>query len=187
MASEVEFPIGSSVKVLYNGQETVGEVCCYNGSPGKGHHMIIKSPDGDQTSSAIVSMYNLDNVKSVILLEGSTKTPVPVSSLPKINISRLNKRLRETVIQKLAASRRASGGLTRLGQVLCDRLNESGFNTVWQDTDLVVLDAVRIRSPYQPENAVGEAKARKSDDFTERIRKVVSDVVSSTDVDKPPS
>lgn len=181
MASSGEFPIGSKVKVTFHGQQTVGEVSSYNGSPGKDHWMILRSPCSEKPNSPLVITYNLSKVDSVELLERSTRPSVAVSSLPRVNIGKLNSRAHQAVQQKLAASRRESGGQVRLGQLVCDRLNESGFNCTWQRNDIVVLDALRIKPPYKPESIVSEPNARRGEDFAQRIRKIVSEVVSSAD------
>ena len=66
------------------------------------------------------------------------------------------------------------------GQLLCDRLNDSGFTCTWQNADLVVLDCVRIKPPYKAENANAEPNARTNDEFVQRIRKIISDVSTNS-------
>eukprot|EP00117_Sycon_ciliatum_P049549 scpid101362/ scgid35104/ Protein LSM12 homolog A len=167
----VEYPIGSKVKITFRGEQTVGEVSSCNG---KDQCMVVRRQVEEKPGQSVITMYNLSQVQ-VEVLERNKKAPVPVSSLPRVDMSKANRSAHLAVQEKLAEARRASSGDPQVGQVVCDRLNVSGFNCMWNRTDLVVLDSVRIKPPYKAENAIAEPNARTNEEFVQRIRKIVSD------------
>eukprot|EP00897_Mesotaenium_endlicherianum_P006978 jgi/Mesen1/6308/ME000325S05438 len=114
------------------------------------------------------------NVKSYSVT-GQSENPVDLQ-IPEVDLHVLQAREEAAIRQAETEAERIGVGVTVEAQDIFDALSKT-LPVRWDKSAIVVMDEVRVSSPYQPDNVVGGSAAAN-----DRVKKVVSE---HTDALKP--
>ncbi|TDG50379.1 hypothetical protein AWZ03_003284 [Drosophila navojoa] len=138
------FPIGTQLHVeTCFGDTIIGEVVTYEHSV---KMLILRSPNKD--SQTIV---NLDFCKNLEIIR-EAKAAETLSEQPtRLNLTRLDQRLRQTVEQREQLLRSRNENATPRGIQLYNVLSKHFGNSElsWKQNDIMVLQQVTIAPPYR--------------------------------------
>jgi len=146
------FRVGSHIKCRYQGGEVEGEVAAFQSSY---RLLVIRSPPSNGKASASnVYLINADCVCGISVDD----RPTPEHLRP-IDFHKLGKRREKSIGTKKARIRALAADVTPEGKKLFLAITKTIDEVTWDGSVIVVLNEVRISSPYKVENVEGEKEA----------------------------
>ncbi|KAK3731519.1 hypothetical protein QZH41_008538 [Actinostola sp. cb2023] len=151
-----DIPPGSIVACTTNFDETFeGEVMAFDYGT---KFVVIKTPSdkGTKKGNSDVRILNISYLKNFeIMKECSVK---PTKSLPALDLDKVDKRSKEKINEKMQAVNRVGIDVTPEGQRLFDTLAKQFAELCWSDKNIVVMNIVIIKPPYNTESIFCEGK-----------------------------
>uniref|UniRef100_A0A0D6R6Y2 AD domain-containing protein n=1 Tax=Araucaria cunninghamii TaxID=56994 RepID=A0A0D6R6Y2_ARACU len=161
-AGNGEFVIGCllSIRTTF-GEEFEGQVITFD----KVSNIVVLQEAGGSGPRRNLRFLKANYIKDFTLLS-QQEDPLDLKN-PYIDINALQVREEAAIRQAEAEAERIGIGVTPEAQNIFDALSKT-LPVQWEKTTIVVMDEVRVSSPYLPENVTGGTSAAN-----DRVKKVL--------------
>ncbi|ELU10334.1 hypothetical protein CAPTEDRAFT_176694 [Capitella teleta] len=147
------------------GQKINGEVVAFDYDA---RLLILKSPSSSGKPS--LNDIQLVNLKCVTDITEDKKAPEKeIPPLSNLNLNKLTTRLRQATDDKLRQVNYKGIGVTPQAQKLFLVITKTINEVKWDGQDIVILDTVTIKPPYE----VGNCSGKEGDNTLTHVRKIV--------------
>lgn len=157
-----EFVIGWRLSIKTTlGEELEGQVVTYD----RGSNMVVLQETGGSGPRRNFRFLKANYIKEFNLLS-QEEDPLDLTNA-YIDVNNIHAREEAAIRQAEAEAERIGIGVTPEAQNIFDALSKT-LPVQWEKTTIVVLNEVRVSSPYLPDNVKGGAPA-----LNDRVKKVL--------------